>query len=206
MRTQVASILLLASFLFSFGDYQNDRPLIDKISGVNINLAAWDWHPNNHNQRDGFTPSEFWVYLSYYHQRKYAVNLVYAARENLDNYHNISATYNTLLGSKFINRSGILIDRLMNEEPLIALYTSLSYDSNVISNVFKFNYQLSYNYNISNQSDSNLFNCFTLSIVPDPEVYELFFSYWFRGKPIENKNWLAFGVNFFINSKYFSKN
>ena len=133
----ILEIALLTSFLFSFGEYQNDRPLIDKISGVNINIAAWDWYPNDRNNWDGFTPSEFWVYLSYYHQRKYAVNLIYEAHEQAADDHDITVTYNTLLATKFINRSGILIENFISKEPTMKLYTSLSYDSNVIINLKK---------------------------------------------------------------------
>ena len=65
---------LVIIIVFNLGqsmiEYKPDYPIVNNLSGYSLNLAGWNWYPNNKEWRE-MDVSEIWLYLSYYSKNKY---------------------------------------------------------------------------------------------------------------------------------------
>jgi len=171
-------------------DYKPDYPIVNNLSGFNVNVSGWNWYPNNKEWRE-MDVSEYGLYLSYYSKNRYTLNLFYIRKIYYDNEYQIDLSYNIVPFGMFVNRSGIIYD----SEKKTAAFTTLSYNFNSLK-FLSLNYLIGDNYNFDSKENS-LINSLTLKCdVCKPMEY--YFSYWMRGKPSDDNIWLGFGVNIFL--------
>jgi len=185
---------LLVSNVFSGIEYKPNYLIKQNLSGFNINVSAWNWHPNNKDWRE-LDPTEKWGNLSYYSKNNYTFDVYYAIRDNFDNVKRIDATYNTVPMDIFINRNGISY----HNKRKFSVFSSFSFDYNFI-NYFSINYLIGERYRFSSNK-FDLINCFTFSFIPDKNILEYFFSYWMVNKPSDDHIWLGIGINLFLDKK-----
>ena len=195
-------LLILITIAINFGysgtaiDYKPDFPIKNNVSGFNMNSCAWTWYPNNKELRGEDGVGAVWNYLSYYSIHSYTINLNYVKSYYDDDFYSIDVSYNTLPLSWFVNRNSLSYDSRSD----IDISSTISYNSNLGSKFFNINYLLGFEYDLS-QEETGFVNCLTLSIIPDYQAFEFYFSYFMNNKPSDDDNWLGFGINLFLEKK-----
>ena len=194
MKKLLILIIIVFNWAYSGIDYKPDYPIVNNLSGFNVNVAGWNWYPNNKEWRE-MDVSEIWLYLSYYSKNKYTLDYAYARRYYSDDIYQIDLSYNTVPFGMFVNRNGIIY----SSEKKTTAFITRSYNYHI----FKFltlNYLIGENYNFDSKQN-NLVNSLTFKCdVCRP--FEYYFSYWMWRSPQDDHIWLGFGVNIFLEKKF----
>ncbi len=200
MKTLIKILCLsvvLLNTTYSATDYLSNFPIKNNLNGININLTTWKWHPNQSEWRKNQPWNENWLYLSYYINSKYSINMLYVNYKNdlsyLKDRYSIEASYNKIIFKKLISRNGLII----NNNLKFKLNSTISFENNIISDFLKFNYLLGFEYLQSNK-EFNLINCITLSLPSSNNSFEFFINYWRKNKKSDDFNYIGLGINVFI--------
>ena len=196
MKKLLILIIIVFNLGHSYGlEYKPDYPIVNNLSGFNLNVSGWNWYPNNKEWRE-MDVSEVWLYLSYYSKNKYTLDYAYARRYYFDDIYQIDLSYNTVPFGMFVNRNGITY----TSEKYISAFTTLSYNLNILKFI-SINYLIGEQYGFKSKKN-NLVNILTLNCgVCKP--FDYYFSYWMWGRPKDDEIWLSFGVNIFLDKKLF---
>ena len=201
MKKLLIMIMIVSNFAFSIIDYKPDFPIVNNLSGFNINASAWNWYPNNREWRETGI-DELYFCFSYYSKKNYTINLAYVQLfEWDDDDYSMEVSYNTFPLKLFTNRNAIHYDSESN----IDVNSTFSYYYNIFGEFVSINYLLGIEYFLSHK-ESNVVNCLTLSLNPEHQIMEFYFSYWMKNKPSDDNIWLGFGVNIFLEKKFFFNN